>query len=593
MKVSAYSALTTAQAGDLFYIVRPGAPPGNKILFSDLLASIVVPQSQVTGLVAALAGKQPTGNYVTALTGDVTASGPGSVPATLATVNANVGSFGASSLSLSVTVNAKGLVTAVSEQAIAIAESQVVNLVTDLSTLASAIVGKQASDPTLTALAAFNTNGLLTQTAADTFVARSILGTSNRVSVTNGDGVAGSPTVDVSASYAGQASITTLGTITVGGLGAGAVIGGVTMTLGSDASGDVYYRSSGGILTRLAKGSDGQVLTLASGLPSWAAAGGSGANTALSNLAAVAINTTLVSDTTNTDDLGTAPIRWKDLYLSGNIISAGIANRIGVANTNDATADTMLTSSGITKRALTLQGARAQGNADPLFAITDFTAGANVLRIDTAGQIVANYFNLNGVGLVVPQDRKIAFSTSNLGSSGSAGSEGVWLANLGSGATRGMQLVNDNGEFGWFVQGGIKRVSAQFDKASSTTLANVTGLSVNVIAGRTYSFEANLFVNADVTGGSKYSIGGTATATAIIFEIELLDDGTNGLTIADRQTALAGASGQAGTTAGRCRIKGLITVNAGGTLTVTFAQNVAGGTSSVLVGSDFIVRDNP
>jgi len=44
------------------------------------------------------------------------------------------------------------------------------------------------------------------------------------------------------------------------------------------------------------------------------AAGGSGANTALSNLAAVAINTSLVSDTDNTDDLGTAAKRWQDLY---------------------------------------------------------------------------------------------------------------------------------------------------------------------------------------------------------------------------------------------------------------------------------------
>lgn len=49
---------------------------------------------------------QPAGNYITALTGDVTATGPGSVAATLATVNSNVGTFA------SVTVNGKGLVTA-------------------------------------------------------------------------------------------------------------------------------------------------------------------------------------------------------------------------------------------------------------------------------------------------------------------------------------------------------------------------------------------------------------------------------------------------------------------------------------------------
>ena len=43
------------------------------------------------------------------------------------------------------------------------------------------------------------------------------------------------------------------------------------MDLGSDATGDVYYRSSGGLVTRLAVGSTGNVLTVAGGLPSWAA----------------------------------------------------------------------------------------------------------------------------------------------------------------------------------------------------------------------------------------------------------------------------------------------------------------------------------
>lgn len=52
--------------------------------------------------------KQVAGNYITALTGDVTASGPGSAAATLATVNSNVGSF----TNANITVNAKGLITA-------------------------------------------------------------------------------------------------------------------------------------------------------------------------------------------------------------------------------------------------------------------------------------------------------------------------------------------------------------------------------------------------------------------------------------------------------------------------------------------------
>lgn len=49
------------------------------------------------------------------------------------------------------------------------------------------------------------------------------------------------------------------------------VLGGVTMTLGSDASYDTYYRGATGLLTRLANGTTGQVLTATtSAAPSWA-----------------------------------------------------------------------------------------------------------------------------------------------------------------------------------------------------------------------------------------------------------------------------------------------------------------------------------
>lgn len=55
--------------------------------------------------------------------------------------------------------------------------------------------GAQPLDATLTALAAYNTNGLLTQTAADTFTGRTLTGPAAGIMVTNGNGVSGNPTL--------------------------------------------------------------------------------------------------------------------------------------------------------------------------------------------------------------------------------------------------------------------------------------------------------------------------------------------------------------------------------------------------------------
>lgn len=177
-------------------------------------------------------------------------------------------------------------------------------------------------DSTLNALAAYNTNGILTQTAADTFVGRTltapaagftitdpagvagnptfvlandlaaleglastgiavrtasdtwaqrtITGTTDRITITDGNGVSGNPTIDIASGYVGQASITTLGTITTGtwnGTAVGPTFGGTGQT--TVTTGDILIGTATNVWSRRAAGTDTQVLVVDGGLPTW------------------------------------------------------------------------------------------------------------------------------------------------------------------------------------------------------------------------------------------------------------------------------------------------------------------------------------
>ncbi|MEC9454350.1 MAG: hypothetical protein VYE58_04665, partial [Pseudomonadota bacterium] len=61
-----------------------------------------------------------------------------------------------------------------------------------------------------------------------------------------------------------------------GGTGAATATAGFDALSPMTAEGDVLYGGTSGTVTRLAKGSNDEVLTLASGVPTWAAAGGGG-----------------------------------------------------------------------------------------------------------------------------------------------------------------------------------------------------------------------------------------------------------------------------------------------------------------------------
>lgn len=159
-------------------------------------------------------GKQAAGSYITALTGDGTASGPGSAALTLATVNSNTGSFGSSTAIPNFTVNGKGLITAAGTNVV----------IAPAGTLTGTTLASNLVTSSLTTVGTIGTG-----TWAGTTVAVNYGGTGQ---------------VTAAAAFNALSPITT--------------------------TGDIIYSPSGATSQRLPIGSTGNVLTVSGGVPAWA-----------------------------------------------------------------------------------------------------------------------------------------------------------------------------------------------------------------------------------------------------------------------------------------------------------------------------------
>jgi hypothetical protein len=145
----------------------------NKTINGSLNTLSNIPQSAVTSLVTDLGNKQAT------ITGAATTIDTEDLTVSRAVISNASGKVAVSS----VTDTELGYVSGVT------------------SAIQTQLGNKQTSDATLTALAGFNTNGLLTQTASDTFTGRTITAGTG-ISVTAGNGVSGNPTIAIDSTVA-------------------------------------------------------------------------------------------------------------------------------------------------------------------------------------------------------------------------------------------------------------------------------------------------------------------------------------------------------------------------------------------------------
>lgn len=168
-----------------------------------------------------------TTNATITLSGDTTGSGTTAITTTLATVNSNVGSFGTASSTGTFTVNAKGLVTAASNTAIALAGSAITSGTVSASYIDSAIA--RLASPSFT-------GAVTTQGRKRAYVAKTALYTLTATDdVVNGTSGTWTATLPTAVSVTGtQYTVknTGAGVVTVGTTSSQTIDGVTTQTLG-------------------------------------------------------------------------------------------------------------------------------------------------------------------------------------------------------------------------------------------------------------------------------------------------------------------------------------------------------------------------
>ncbi len=256
----------------------------------------------------------------------------------------------------------------------------------------------------------------------------------------------------------------------------------------------------------------------------WAAPPGtaSGANTALSNLASVAINTSLISDSNDVDDLGSDALRWADLYLGPSTLHVGTAvGDEGSFSYDTGTNITALDSTG----AMTLLGGSGSsgctvGTAGSLTCTDALSMGAGTFAVGATGQItkIANVAYTswpaddgdNGECLGTNGSGVLDWTTCG-GASGIAGTIAITQLAVGSG----VNTVGGSAEL-TYASGGLSEAFSQngdtyFIAANAT---NGTGAAASIGVENTGSNSADLYawspLYANGAVGSGAFLGGNA-----------------------------------------------------------------------------------
>lgn len=404
----------------------------------------------------------------------------------------------------------------------------------------------------------------------------SVSGTTNRITSTGG----ATPVIDISASYVGQSSITTLGTITTGvwnGSVVGLVYGGTNANL-TASNGGILYSTASAVAILAGTATAGQMLRSgATGAPSW--------STATYPATAGTSGNVLTSDGTNWSSSAPLP----DYHAARYIVSAGGASD-GANYTTIATAYAAAVATGVRQTVfiqpgtytenLTLTGLvnlcafqsdasfNQTGNVIISGTLSMATAGtvtvsgiqlqtnsANLLSITGSSATIVNLFNCN---LNCTNTTGISFTTSNTAAlinvfncSGNIGTTGISLYSMSSTGNLRFKSCNFTNSGASTTassnsSGSVTLFSSFFASPLSTSSSGTITLNYSQVDSSAQNATAITTAGTGVSG-SNYSrlLSGSASAVSIgsgtIFNLQtptIDSTNTNAITGAGTYTIL-------------------------------------------------------
>lgn len=309
-------------------------------------------------------------------------------------------------------------------------------------------------------------------------------------------------------------------------------------------TGDLIIGTGANTAGRLAIGANNTVLTSNGTTASWQSSAGGGANTALSNLASVAINASLVPGTNNAIDLGTAALSWRTGYFT-NTIFVPLVEGLPSAGT------------------LTLQGGTAASSGPGGIVTIDGASGSNVTTGGAGGNVNINggaaqgnnTQNNSGGAIAITAGTSIGSATGGTVTINS-GTGGIGTGTAG--ATGGTTNINGGtGGAGSATSGNGGGATLKAGSGGNGVAGGAGGqASVTGGTGGTGSASGGNGGSVQITGGSPASFAGAAGGAVVI-------DGGNGTS-----TGSGGAGGAITIATGQAN--GDNTVNeSGGSLTLS------------------------